>query len=107
MNTLWLALVVALACTGAVFFCIGTLGLLRLPDFYTRAHAVSKCDTVGAGSILLALALYVAPHPEALKILLLILLVLLSSPTSCHALAHAAHHTGLEPQQGGAGEVVR
>ena len=105
MNTLWLAFVLMLACTGAVFFCVGTLGLLRLPDFYTRAHAVSKCDTVGAGSILLALALYVAPHPEALKILLLLLLVLLSSPTSCHALAHAAHHTGLEPQQGSAGEV--
>lgn len=99
MTALWHALVVALALFGAAFFLAGTLGLLRLPDFYTRAHAVSKCDTVGAGSILLALALYVAPHPEALKILLLLLLVLLSSPTSCHALAHAAHHTGLEPRE--------
>ena len=104
MNALWLGLVMTLACVGAAFFCVGTLGLLRLPDFYTRAHAVSKCDTVGAGSILLALALYVAPHPEALKILVLLSLVLLSSPTSCHALAHAAHHTGLEPR-GTASEV--
>jgi monovalent cation/proton antiporter MnhG/PhaG subunit len=100
MSAPWLGLVITLACIGAAFFCVGTLGLLRLPDFYTRAHAVSKCDTVGAGSILLALALYVAPHPEALKILLLLGLVLLSSPTSCHALAHAAHHTGLQPLHG-------
>jgi monovalent cation/proton antiporter MnhG/PhaG subunit len=62
------ALTIALACAGGLFFLAGTLGLLRLPDFYSRVHAVTKCDTVGAGAILLALALHVAPHPEALKI---------------------------------------
>ena len=91
------ALTIALAVTGALFFLAGTLGLLRLPDFYSRVHAATKCDTVGAGAILLALAIHVAPHPEALKILVLLLLVLLSSPTSGHALARAAYHTGLEP----------
>lgn len=88
-------LTVVLGVVGGLFFLAGTLGLLRLPDFYSRAHAVSKCDTVGAGAILLALALQVAPHPDALKILVLLLLVLLSSPTGCHALAHAAYATGL------------
>jgi multicomponent Na+:H+ antiporter subunit G len=87
---------IVLSLVGAGFFVAGTLGLLRLPDFYTRVHAVAKCDTVGAGAILLALAIHVAPHPEALKILLLLLLVLISSPTSGHALAHAAHDTGLD-----------
>lgn len=87
---------IVLAATGALFFFAGTLGLLRLPDFYSRVHAVTKCDTVGAGAILLALAIQVAPHPEALKIVLLLLLVLLSSPTSGHALARAAHDAGLE-----------
>lgn len=91
------ALTISLALTGALFFLAGTIGLLRLPDFYSRVHAATKCDTVGAGAILLALAIHVAPHPEALKILALLLLVLLSSPTSGHALARAAHHTGLEP----------
>jgi len=90
-------LTIALAVLGGLFFLAGTLGLLRLPDFYSRVHAATKCDTVGAGAILLALAIHVAPHPEALKILALLLLVLLSSPTSGHALARAAHHTGLEP----------
>jgi multicomponent Na+:H+ antiporter subunit G len=90
-------LVIVLGLAGAAFFLAGTLGLLRLPDFYTRVHAVAKCDTVGAGLILLALALHVAPHPEALKILALLVLVLLSSPTSAHALARAAYGTGLDP----------
>jgi monovalent cation/proton antiporter MnhG/PhaG subunit len=90
-------LTIVLAVLGGLFFLAGTLGLLRLPDFYSRVHAATKCDTVGAGAILLALAIHVAPHPEALKILALLLLVLLSSPTSGHALARAAYHTGLEP----------
>lgn len=90
-------LTIVLSLVGAGFFVAGTLGLLRLPDFYTRVHAVAKCDTVGAGAILLALAIHVAPHPESLKILLLLLLVLISSPTAGHALAHAAHDTGLKP----------
>ena len=97
-------LTIALALVGAGFFVAGTLGLLRLPDFYTRVHAVAKCDTVGAGAILLALAIHVAPHPESLRILVLLLLVLLSSPTSAHALARAAHDTGLEPWTPPAGD---
>ena len=97
-------LTIALALVGAGFFVAGTLGLLRLPDFYTRVHAVAKCDTVGAGAILLALTIHVAPHPESLKILVLLLLVLLSSPTSAHALARAAHDTGLEPWTPPAGD---
>jgi multicomponent Na+:H+ antiporter subunit G len=87
--------VVALLLTGTLFFLAGTVGLLRLPDCYARVHAVSKCDTVGAGGILLGLALWAAPDPHALKILVLVVLVLVSSPTSGHALARAAHLTGL------------
>lgn len=90
------ALTIGLALAGACFFLAGTLGLLRLPDFYTRVHAATKCDTVGASMILLALVVHVAPHPEAWKILALIVLLLLSTPTSGHALARAAHDTGLK-----------
>ena len=97
-------LTIGLAVVGALFFLAGTLGLLRLPDFYTRVHAATKCDTVGAGAILLALMLHVAPHPEALKIVALLILVLLSSPMSGHALARAAQATGLKPWSG-PGEV--
>lgn len=93
------ALTVVLATFGAFFFLVGTLGLLRLPDFYSRTHAATKCDTVGAGSILLALAVFSGADASTWKILALAALVLLSSPTAGHALARAAYRTGLEPWQ--------
>ena len=91
------ALVVVFACVGAFFFLVGTLGLLRFPDYYSRTHATTKCDTVGAGSILLALALLRGFEPDMPKLLLLAGLVLLSSPTAGHALSRAAYRTGLKP----------
>lgn len=82
---------------GVLFFLAGTLGMLRLPDFYARTHAATKCDTVGAGSLLLALVLYSDSGPAAVKIVLLAALVLVTSPSAGHALARAAHRTGLDP----------
>lgn len=86
-----------LVLAGAGFFLVGTIGLLRLPDFYTRVHAGTKCDTLGAGLVLLGLAILTGPDADALRILTLIALVLLSSPTAGHALARAAWRTGLRP----------
>ncbi len=91
------AVTVVLASVGALFFLIGTIGLLRLPDFFTRTHAATKCDTVGAGSLLFALAVYQGANVANLKILVLALIVLVVSPTSGHALARAAFRTGLKP----------
>jgi monovalent cation/proton antiporter MnhG/PhaG subunit len=91
------ALVVVLACVGAFFFLVGTLGMLRFPDFYARTHAATKCDTVGAGAVLLALAILRGLEADSLKLILLAGLILLSSPTAAHALARAAFRTGHEP----------
>jgi multicomponent Na+:H+ antiporter subunit G len=88
---------VALLVVGAAFLLGGTVGLVRLPDLYTRAHAASKCDSAGAGSILLALALQGGLAFGDLKLVLLMLLVLVSGPTTAHALARAGHWTGLAP----------
>ncbi len=44
--------------TGMFFFMIGVIGLLRLPDVYSRMHATTKCDTLGASAILMGLAIY-------------------------------------------------
>ncbi|MDF1542204.1 MAG: monovalent cation/H(+) antiporter subunit G [Anaerosomatales bacterium] len=93
------AVTVVLAAVGALFFLIGTIGLVRLPDFYARTHAATKCDTVGAGSLLLALAVFNGVDVSTLKIIALAGLVLLSSPTIGHALARAAHRTGVAPWQ--------
>jgi multicomponent Na+:H+ antiporter subunit G len=91
------AVSVALLVVGAAFLLGGTVGLVRLPDLYTRAHAASKCDSAGAGSILLALALQGGLAFGDLKLVLLMLLVLISGPTTAHALARAGHRTGLAP----------
>ncbi len=92
------AVVVVLCSAGAFFFLAGTLGMLRFPDFYARTHAATKCDTVGAGSIVLGLAVLRGFEPDMPKLLLLAGLVLLSSPTAAHALARAAFRTGLAPK---------
>ncbi len=104
------ALSIILCVVGAFFFFVGTLGILRFPDFFSRTHAATKCDTVGAGSILLGLTLLEGFTPDALKLLALAALVLLSSPTAGHALARAAYRTGLKPWRApsadGGGEIV-
>lgn len=88
---------VALLFVGATFLLGGTVGLVRLPDLYTRAHAASKCDAAGAGCLLLALALQGGLAFGDLKLVLLMLLVVLSGPTTAHALARAGYRTGLRP----------
>lgn len=91
------AIAVVLCVVGAFFFFVGTVGILRLPDFYSRTHAATKCDTVGAGSVLLGLAVVEGWDPATLKLLTLAALVLISSPTAGHALARAVYRGGLRP----------
>ena len=91
------ALAAVLCVVGAFFFFVGTVGILRLPDFYSRTHAATKCDTVGAGSVLLGLAVLEGFTPAALKLIALAALVLVSSPTAGHALARAVYRGGMAP----------
>ena len=83
---------------GGGFFCIvGALGMLRMPDFYTRMHAASIVDTVGAGLVLAGLLLQAGPTLVAAKLLMIGALLFFASPTATHALARAAFERGLEP----------
>ena len=90
-------LAISFGLLGAFFFLAGTVGLLRLPDFYSRAHAAAKCETVGAGSILLALTFAMGPGLAGLKLLGLAILILIAGPTASHALARAADRRGIVP----------
>lgn len=83
--------------TGSLFCLIGAAGLLRMPDFYTRAHAASLIETAGAGLILLGLLLHAGFTLVAVKLLMIGLLILFASPTAGHALARAALIRGLKP----------
>ena len=80
---------------GLLFILAGVLGILRLPDFYTRLHAMGKCDTLGVALVLVALAIYEGLSLYSVKILLISVFVGLANPTATHALGRAAHRSGL------------
>lgn len=82
---------------GGFFCCVGALGLLRMPDFYTRMHAASVIDTLGAGLMLLGLVLQAGWTLVAVKLLMVAVLIFFASPTATHALARAAMVRGLKP----------
>ena len=81
---------------GLFFLLVGTIGLLRLPDVYCRLHATTKCDTLGAGLVLLSLALQ-SSFGAAVKLGLIITFILITNPTAAHVIARAAYITGNHP----------
>lgn len=83
--------------TGAVFSLLAAIGVLRLPDLYTRMHAASKAGVVGAGLGLLALALASGEGSVILRAVLGILFLLLTTPVAAHLLARAAYRAGHQP----------
>lgn len=85
---------------GLAALLLGSFGLLRFPDFYTRTHAASMTDTAGAGFILFGLALHAGWDPVLIKLALILVWILWTSPTATHALARAALVDGHEPQLG-------
>jgi multicomponent Na+:H+ antiporter subunit G len=90
--------------SGGVFCLIGGLGLLRLPDVYARMHAAGITDTLGAGLILAGLMLQGGLTLVTVKLFLILMFLLYTSPTSTYALANAAYRRGLAPLLGGAPE---
>ena len=85
---------------GAAFLLVGAVGLVRLPDFFTRIHATGVIDTMGAGLILLGLLLLAGWTPPAVKLVLIFGFMMLTGPTATHALAKAALHGRLDPLSG-------
>lgn len=91
----------AIFLVGGVFFVVaGTVGVLRLPDFYTRMHAAGMTDTLGAELILLGLIVQAGWSQMSLKLALIAFLLFLTSPTASHAVVGAAHHAKLKPKLG-------
>ena len=85
---------------GSGFVIIGGIGLLRLPDFYTRIHAAGITDTLGSWLILLGLMLHEGFTLGAAKLAMLLFFLLATGPLASHALAKAAYLRGLDPLQG-------
>jgi len=89
-----------LIAAGFVFFAGGVIGFLRFPDFYTRLHALTTSDGIGAVLVLVGLAVGAASSAAALKLLLLAALIGALTPTLAHIAANAAHAAGLAPLVG-------
>ncbi len=77
---------------GLFFFLVGTIGLLRLPDVFTRMHATTKSDTLGAGLMILATMVYLGWDVASIKLLLVLVFIWLTNPTASHIIARAAYH---------------
>ncbi len=92
----------ALLLSGSAFCIIGGLGLLRLPDVYARMHAAGITDTLGAGLVLTGLMVQGGFSLVTVKLFLILVFLLYTSPTSTYALANAAYRRGLAPLLGGA-----
>ena len=88
---------IAALVSGMVFVLAGSIGVLRLPDFYTRMHAAGVTDTLGAELIMIGLILQAGWSALSLKLALIGVFIFLTSPTASHAVANAAYRAGLKP----------
>jgi multicomponent Na+:H+ antiporter subunit G len=83
---------------GGVFFIVtGAIGVIRMPDIYCRLHAAGMTDTMGAGLILLGMCFQAGLTLITVRLLLIWLFLLVTSPVATHALARAALSGGVEP----------
>ena len=89
--------IVALALLGTFFGAVAAIGIVRMPDIYTRAHAASKSDTLGAVLTIAAVALALESGLSTIKAVFLIVFMFITNPTAAHAIARAAEDQGIEP----------
>lgn len=90
----------ALIVAGGAFCLVGALGLVRMPDFYTRVHAASVTDVVGSFALLLGFALQAGLTLVTVKLVFIALLIFFTSPAATHALVKAALERGVQPLGG-------
>jgi len=88
----WVAII-----SGAVLCLIGGIGLIRLPDMYTRMHGAGLIDTLGVGLILVGLMFQAGFTLVLAKLIMILIFIFFTSPTATHALARAALNGGLKP----------
>jgi len=88
----------ALILIGVIGVLIGGIGVLRLPDVYTRMHAAGITDTLGAGAIIAGLMIQGGLTLVTVKLALILVFLFFTNPTSSFSLGHAALTSGIAPQ---------
>ena len=97
MTTPLTYLSLVLIAVGVFFTMVAAVGLIRMPDVYTRAHATSKADTLGTVLTLAGVAVAFQAGVPRIKLILLAVFMLITSPTATHAITRAAYDQGIEP----------
>ena len=82
---------------GLFFLTVAAIGVIRLPDVFSRSHAVSLADSVGAFLMLIGVALHEGLGKNTLKILVVLALLFILNPVIAHATVRAALRSGLKP----------
>lgn len=85
----------ALMIGGAAFMFLASLGVLRMPDLYTRMSATSKAATLGSGLVMLAAAVYFSEFSITVRVLAIIVFLLLTVPVAAHMIGRAAYFDGV------------
>jgi multicomponent Na+:H+ antiporter subunit G len=83
---------------GSFFVVCGALGILRMPDIYTRLHSASVIDTTGAGFLILGMILQAGWSLVTIKLIFVLAIFFFTLPVAAHALARAALHEGIKPE---------
>jgi multicomponent Na+:H+ antiporter subunit G len=86
----------AIVLLGSVFMVIGAVGVVRMPDIFTRLHAASVSDTFGVGLILIGLILVAGLTLVSVKLAVLLAFLVLTGPVATHAVARAALDAGVK-----------
>lgn len=79
---------------GALFTLLGSLALIKLPDFFMRLHGPTKASTLGTGAMLIASGIYFSVHMEGISVheILITLFLFMTAPVGAHLMAKAALH---------------
>nr|WP_312579878.1 monovalent cation/H(+) antiporter subunit G [Sedimentibacter sp.] len=87
---------------GLFFFLVGTIGIIRFPDVFSRIHAAAKCDTLGALLCLIGLIVFNGFNVVSLKMLLVLVFIWVTNPTASHLIGKAEFiRTNLQNKQDG------
>ena len=83
---------------GSAFLIIGSVGIIRFPDFWSRLHAASVTDSLGMLLLMLGMCLQAGMTLITVKLIIIALFLFITGPTATHAVANAALVSGLLPK---------
>ena len=82
---------------GCMFFISGTFGLIRMPDIYSRLHALTKGDNLGLGLVIVGVIIHHQSWIITLKLVVIWLLIIITSASVSHLIAKGAKARGIKP----------